>query len=445
MTRFTFAALVLGTYLLYVDGKTSFIKDMKTDVPFPPVNTQNVPGIPEGHLRPLGWQRKPEGKVREEKDALSPSTFYIRYVKTGRPAVMRGVLKEAAVTEKWEEDTYLKEKYGMLNMTITVKKEVMNRDPHTTKRRMLFRKFLMDYKYENWYLTSTVHEVMRKELPLPDVLSCGTYRDRLTEAEVWMSSGGTASLLHSHGDHNVHCVLDGRKDFILIEDQYQSVFNFEPTYPNSGSGHSPMDMDMINAYKNPKIAETPWVWSTLWQGDCIFVPAGYLHQVRAFGRSISYTVQFAPSVTYESVDCPDEAGGGKRKKKEKKASKGDTEPEAENRKLSLADVEFMWTYSDGEMRLSDRALVPRSLRRLLLLLLRDGDQLHRDQFVHFYEDSHAHEPNLTPTPDEVFHLMTPNNARVHLSREEILALSDSRLQSVCDLLNKKDARVKDEL
>jgi len=37
-----------------VTSKTSFIKDLKTDVPFPPTNIQTVAGIPEGHLRPLG-------------------------------------------------------------------------------------------------------------------------------------------------------------------------------------------------------------------------------------------------------------------------------------------------------------------------------------------------------------------------------------------------------
>ena len=57
----------------------------------------------------IGWQRKPEGKVREQKDAISAATFYMRYVKNNRPVVMRGALKGTDVLEKWEEDTYLKD------------------------------------------------------------------------------------------------------------------------------------------------------------------------------------------------------------------------------------------------------------------------------------------------------------------------------------------------
>lgn len=41
-----------------------------------------------------------------------------------------------------------------------------------------------------------------------------------------MSSGGTASRLHSHEDHDLHCVLFGRKDFIIIDEKYRNNFNF---------------------------------------------------------------------------------------------------------------------------------------------------------------------------------------------------------------------------
>jgi len=62
-------------------------------------------------------------------------------------------------------------------------------------------------------------------LQLPLCLRCG-FSAWLTESELWMSSGGTASLLHSHADHDLHCVVAGRKDFILIERQFKHVFHF---------------------------------------------------------------------------------------------------------------------------------------------------------------------------------------------------------------------------
>lgn len=41
-----------------------------------------------------------------------------------------------------------------------------------------------------------------------------------------MSSGGTASSLHSHAHHQLHCILHGRKDFILIDSQYKPDLHF---------------------------------------------------------------------------------------------------------------------------------------------------------------------------------------------------------------------------
>ena len=30
-----------------------------------------------------------------------------------------------------------------------------------------------------------------------------------------------------------------------------------------------------------RIADVPWTWATLYPGDCIFIPAQYIHQVRS--------------------------------------------------------------------------------------------------------------------------------------------------------------------
>lgn len=35
-----------------------------------------------------------------------------------------------------------------------------------------------------------------------------------------MSSGETASVIHYDADHNLHCLLAGRKDFVMIDPIY---------------------------------------------------------------------------------------------------------------------------------------------------------------------------------------------------------------------------------
>ena len=49
-----------------------------------------------------------------------------------------------------------------------------------------------------------------------------------------MSSGGASSLLHSHEDHNLHCALFGRKDFIVIDEKYRRNFDFKEKVQISG-------------------------------------------------------------------------------------------------------------------------------------------------------------------------------------------------------------------
>ena len=80
-----------------------------------------------------------------------------------------------------------------------------------------------------------------------------------------------------------------------------------------------------------------------------FYTTGYLHQVRSFGRGISYSIQFAPSLAFDSQDCKDDDSKVKKKRKDKKAAKAAKEAESQNEitKLALSDVEFIWTYKDG--------------------------------------------------------------------------------------------------
>ena len=41
-----------------------------------------------------------------------------------------------------------------------------------------------------------------------------------------MSSGGTRSVIHYDADHNLHCLVAGRKDFIMIEKKYYEDLYF---------------------------------------------------------------------------------------------------------------------------------------------------------------------------------------------------------------------------
>ena len=56
---------------------------------------------------------------------------------------------------------------------------------------------------------------MQKDVLLPTFLNCGGYHKRLGFGSMWLSSGGTKSVIHSDGFENVLCQFSGRKRFLL--------------------------------------------------------------------------------------------------------------------------------------------------------------------------------------------------------------------------------------
>lgn len=54
---------------------------------------------------------------------------------------------------------------------------------------------------------------------------CGTFKDFLHELNFWMSSGGTRSVIHFDADYNIHCLVAGRKDFVMIHPDFAPVLN----------------------------------------------------------------------------------------------------------------------------------------------------------------------------------------------------------------------------
>lgn len=61
---------------------------------------------------------------------------------------------------------------------------------------------------------------------VPPCLLCGTFLDYVHETNFWMSSGGTRSVIHYDADHNLHCLVAGHKDFIMIEKKYYNDLYF---------------------------------------------------------------------------------------------------------------------------------------------------------------------------------------------------------------------------
>jgi hypothetical protein len=180
------------------------------------------------------------------------------YVSRRKPMMIRYLVSASDSTDKWT-DEYLSRYYGHLDAQYTHLKEHM----WESKSRMRMGEYLQRYRHDDIYLRVIMPEEMQHEAPMPGLVNCGPFVKQkeplnelklaqLVEPYLWISAGETASLLHSHPDHNLHCMLDGRMDFIFIpSDQFKAVANWrkklglKETYPNSNEWFSSVDVDMV--------------------------------------------------------------------------------------------------------------------------------------------------------------------------------------------------------
>ncbi len=130
------------------------------DIIFPPPFSQ-VPDSkdPPGHLKPLGYQRPPEGPVKEYDRILSTQEYWDNHVKSSTPLVLRQAISKSPAIKKWT-DEYLKETYGDLDVLVELKKE--NRTFATG--RMRYSEFIDRYQKDDLYIVTMLPRAMMHEV-----------------------------------------------------------------------------------------------------------------------------------------------------------------------------------------------------------------------------------------------------------------------------------------
>jgi hypothetical protein len=392
----------------------NFQKDLDTNIQFPPL-IERKESIPTGHLRPLGWQIRSDGPLTEESSTIRPEEFWDLYVIKKKPTVMRGLVFGADAIDNWS-DSYLNRKYGHLKIKVTERKQRYSRTEEN-KTEIKFSDFLKRYRSDDLYMKTIVPADILNELPVPQLINCGVYvtntnnhdetnqakiqllkNDKyntnfflpriaqLVEPHLWISAGDTSSLIHSHPHHNLHCLLDGRKDFIIIpaeqfskHDNWMSKLDIFETYAHSAEFYSKIDTDKINVYKFKILSNIKWNWASLRAGDCIFIPSNYFHQIRSHGRSISTSIYFnniKHEIEHEFLD----------QIKKKLFSKCEfNAPLFET--SNLIEKHFVWKYTHNERHLVSKEFDENDVKNYLLLLIHENDEfLYFEQFDHFLQE-----------------------------------------------------------
>lgn len=119
--------------------------------------------------------------------------------------------------KKWTDD-YLIDNFGELEVKLEHKTE-KGKTPVGERGvgRDTIKSFLETYKTKSSYIVSQMPDPMAQDILVPPFMMCGTIYDRLLESNLWLSAGGTKSMLHRDADHAINCLLNGTKDWILID------------------------------------------------------------------------------------------------------------------------------------------------------------------------------------------------------------------------------------
>ena len=287
------------------------------------ISTRKIHGkIPVGHGQPLGRHMPSDGHVEELHAVPTPPLFWGKYASTRTPVVFKGAAKSFPAFNLWT-DKFLMEKFGSLEVKLESKTE-KNKTPIGERGlgRDTIKSYLSNYRMKDSYVVSQLPDPMAEDIDVLSCLSCGTFVERIMEATLWLSSGGTSSLLHRDADNAVNCLLNGTKDWILIDPKYEHKIPIAQGDKGYG-GFAILDVNSVNLIKYSEFQHVPWQYANLTAGDCLFLPYGYWHQVRSYGsKNMAVSVLFSRLKEFNPSGCD----------------------ETEYSSFPLIDAGMVWTY-----------------------------------------------------------------------------------------------------
>lgn len=255
----------------------------------------------------------------------------------GKPLLLRGLARTMPAYEQWATDAALIKLAGRTVHSVEVGPQQETR--RSAMQRLSLVEFLSRQAKERahrgivrgssdvmHYLVSSVPRELARDLLLPPMLRCGGSTDRSMRSYIWMSTGGTSSVLHEDSDDNLHCVFAGSKKFFIVDVEHREAWRDKrcgwydaeiASSPGRARGLSENELRLQHGYgtwvdinatsvdlvRFPCWANIPWTATTVESGDCLFLPAGFLHHVRADGgaeqRSISTNLWWRRPKTFE--------------------------------------------------------------------------------------------------------------------------------------------------
>jgi hypothetical protein len=168
---------------------------------------------------------------------------------------------------------------------------------------MPFKQFISIYNSQAVYMVGEVPHYLLRDVSIPGCLQCDVVEKIFDTNVMWMSSGGTKSVIHIDNAENLNCLVRGRKELILVD---PSLYGDQVPLDKSEGTFSSIDVDKVDFDTYPTMSNVgQYYLANMTAGDCLYIPYKWIHQVRSYDRNIAVNVWWShyQSKTFDLSLC----------------------------------------------------------------------------------------------------------------------------------------------
>jgi len=237
-----------------------------------------------GHLLPFGDPSAgPRLPVAQLSVFPSPVSFVNDYVLPSRPLLLKGVYKSSPAFTLWD-DEYFRTVYEPPDSSVNV--ETTKKEDRNQKMvEISFKDFVAVYRKQSVYMVDQVPHHLQRDVSIPFCLQCPGLARLFRRNLMWMSSGGTKSVVHIDDFENLNCLVRGEKQLVLVDrKKYPKAVPLD----RSAETFSSLDVDSVDYVKYPTMANVgEYHLANMTAGDCLYIPFKWIHQVRSYNQNIA--------------------------------------------------------------------------------------------------------------------------------------------------------------
>jgi ribosomal protein L16 Arg81 hydroxylase len=242
-------------------------------------------------------------EIHQEKNTLDANEFREKYLELGVPVIIRGCITDLPFFQ-WD----MRYIHGKCGENIVQTRKNVHRDSYKIGLKYCIEELtIKDYinmlendpeRAKNYYLAvqniKTSLPELEKEAILPKYIEkkhMGPY--------LWIGSETHYEFCHWDADDGFLMMIKGKKSVKLFRD-------LRSLYPNKLGSlgrtvQSQVDCDVFDLEKFPRLKDTVCEEGVLEEGDALFIPAFYWHQITSLTQSISMNCFFGDAGTTNFV------------------------------------------------------------------------------------------------------------------------------------------------